>query len=331
MKKVVLFLLVSALCVGTGAFGAGKSESAKGPIVMKLAHGSQLSHPLQTASEQMASKVKERTNGAIEIQVFGNRQLGEERDNVEGLQLGTVDLTVVSTGPLVGLVPEVGIVDLPFLFTSSEHAYKVLDGEIGKELLRKFEPKGIVGVGFMENGWRMLTTSAKKKVVTPADFRGLKIRTMENRIHMSGFRNMGASPVPMVWGEAMTAMRQGIIDGQENAIPTLFANKIWEVQKYVALTRHLYTPYFTLMSKKTYDGLNESQRKIVIQAAKEAGDWQRQEMTRQSVALIEELRKNGMEVYEVDMKLFEGLANQTYKEFESQYPKELIDRIKAVK
>ena len=219
---------------------AGAQQKAP-EFVLKLGHGSQLKSPLQTTGEEFAKRIAEKTSGRVKIEVYGNMQLGQERDMVEGLQLGTVDLTMVSTGPLSGFAPGITVVDLPFLFSSEQHAYKVLDGEIGQGLLKQLEPKGIIGLAFLENGFRHITSN--KKIVTPADLKGVKLRTMENKVHMATFKEMGAAPVPMVWGEVYTSLGQKVIDGQENPIHIIYANALWEVQKYVILTGHFYTPY----------------------------------------------------------------------------------------
>lgn len=247
---------------------------------------------------------------------------------VEGLQFGTVDLTIVSTGPLGGSVPQIGVVDLPFLFNSSEHAYKVLDGQIGQSILSQFESRGIVGLAFMENGWRHLTVS-NVKVTKPEDLKGLKIRTMENRVHMDAFRAMGASPVPMVWGEVYTGLQQGIIDGQENPVPIVYTNALWEVQKYYALTGHFYTPYAFLMSKATFDKLPKDIQDVFKETALEVANYQRQLMEEDTNHQIDLLREQGMDVYEVDRSLFQEATRSVYDKYEAQFGKELLDAIGA--
>jgi tripartite ATP-independent transporter DctP family solute receptor len=271
MKKSIVLFIVMIVLVGF-LFAAGQSES-KGPVVLKLGHGAQASHPLQLTSEKFASIVKEKTEGRVDIQVFPNTQLGEERDMVEGLQLGTVDFVITSSGPIVSFVPEVGVVDLPFLFTSSEHAYKVLDGEIGQNLLSKFDDKGIIGLSFMENGWRSI--SSNKKIMSPSDLKGLKLRTMQNKVHMSAFSALGSSPLPMAWGEVYTSLQQGVIDGQENPPVIIATNALWEVQDYYALTRHFYTPYLFLMSKISASKISEADLAIIKEAAKEVTEYER--------------------------------------------------------
>ena len=169
------------------------------------AHTTPPDHPYTLGMVHYAQLVKERSRGRVAIQVHHSRELGDERQVVEGLQLGTIHLTVTSTGPLGGFVPEMNVVDLPFLFRNSEHAYKVLDGEIGRDLLNRFDRVGIKGLAFWENGFRHIT-SAKKPIREPGDLKSLKIRVMENRVHQAAFRQLGADATPMAWGEVFTSL-----------------------------------------------------------------------------------------------------------------------------
>lgn len=287
-----------------------------------------MSHPLEEASQKFAEIVSEKTDGAVEVEVYGNTQLGEEREMVEGLQLGTVDAAIVSTGPISGFVPEIGVVDLPFLFSSKEHAYEVLDGEIGQNLLDRFKEQGIVGLTFMENGWRHIT--ANKKIESPADLEGLKIRTMENDVHIAAFKALGANPNPMAWGEVYTGLQQGVIDGQENPIPIIYTNALWEVQDYTALTNHFYTPYVFLMSQATFDKLSEEQQQVVLDASKEVTQLQRELMAKASEEQIESLKEEGMEVYEVDTQPFKEATKEVYEQFEDKFGKDLIQQIEEM-
>lgn len=324
-SKRRLVVLLTGLFVLVMAF-SGIAQART--INMRLGHGAQLAHPTHHASLRFAELIAERTNGAVKIDVFGNTQLGQEREMVEGLQFGTVDITVVSTGPLTGFVPQIGVVDLPFLFNSSEHAYKVFDGEIGQGLLKQFEPRGIVGLAFWENGWRHLTTG-NRKVTTPDDLRGLKIRTMENRVHMDSFRAMGAAPVPMVWGEVYTGLQQGIIDGQENPITIVYTNALWEVQRYYALTGHFYGPHLVLMSKATFDRLSPEFQQIFRDTAIEVASFQRQLSAQEADRQVDLLREQGMDVYEVDRSLFQAATAHVASQYEATFGKDLLDAIRA--
>lgn len=304
------------------------SARAQAPIVIKAGHGGQTGHPTHGAMVRMAELMRERTGGQVRIDVFPDRQLGEERELVEGLQLGTVDMTAVSTGPLVSFVPQVGVLDLPFLFQDSAHAYRVLDGEIGRDILKRFEARSIHGLGYWENGWRHLTS--RNPVTSPADLRGMKLRTMQNPVHIQAFRNLGAAPVPMVWGEVFTSLGQGVIDGQENPLGVIALNSLWEVQRHVALTRHLYSPHLVLFSKARWDRLPQAVRDHITAIMPEVTAWQRAEVTRLDREAADLLRARGMTVSEVDIRPFQQATQQTYQQFRDRFDPALVARIQAM-
>lgn len=257
-------------------------------------------------------------------------QLGGERDMIEGLQIGSMDVVITSTGPLGNFVPEVYALDLPFLFRDYDHARKTLDGEIGQELLEKINENQLVGLAWTENGFRHVTNS-QRPVRTPEDLEGLKLRTMENRVHMEAFSEMGASPTPMAFPELFTALQQGVVDGQENPVTVITASKFWEVQGYVSLTGHVYSPAVVLASPILMDGLTEEQRGWFYEAAKASAAATRAEVNRLEDAGVALLRENGMEVItDIDKAPFAALAEPAYAVYTDQYGTEMVDRIKAV-
>jgi tripartite ATP-independent transporter DctP family solute receptor len=293
------FSLLAVVC----AFGL-IAEQASAQTVIKAAFGSQPGHPSFIGLERFKELVEEKTGGSVIVELYPDRQLGEERETVEGLQLGTVDLTVVSTGPLGAFVPQVNVLDLPFLFKDSDHVYRVLDGEVGQDLLQKFDAVGIVGLAWWENGWRHLT--AKKQIEQPSDLSGVKLRTMQNPVHIAAFQTLGAAPIPMVWGEVFTSLGQGVIDAQENPITVIYTNSLWEVQSHVMLTGHVYGPHAVLFSKATWGRLSEAEQQAVRDAAREATDYQRKTSASLEAENIEKLREKGMVVQEVDIGPFQS-------------------------
>jgi len=301
---------------------------AQQQIIIRAGHGGQTGHPTHGAMVRMSGMLRDRTNGQVRMDVFPDRQLGEERELVEGLQLGTVDMTSVSTGPLVSFVPQVGVLDLPFLFQDSAHAYRVLDGEIGRDILNRFAARGIHGLGYWENGWRHLTS--RNPVNSPADLRGMKLRTMQNPVHIQAFRNLGAAPVPMAWGEVFTSLGQGVIDGQENPLGVIALNSLWEVQRHVALTRHLYSPHLVLFSKARWDRLPANVRDLITGMMPEITAWQRAEVTRLDREAADLLRARGMTVSEVDIRPFQQATQQTYQQFRDRFDPALVARIQAM-
>jgi len=291
------------------------------------AHTTTAEHPYTLGMVRFAQLVRERSHGRIAIQIHHSRELGDERQVVEGLQLGTIQLTVTSTGPLGGFVPDMNVVDLPYLFRDAQHAYSVLDGAIGQSLLQKFEPIGIKGLAFWENGFRHVTT-AKTPVRKPSDLKGLKIRVMENRVHQAAFRALGADATPMAWGEVFTSLQQGLLDAQENPVPIVSTFKLYEVQKYLSLTAHVYSPAPLLMSKKAWDKLPSDLQKIVLDTARELAGTERGINRAQEQKQIGELRAKGMTIIEdPDRAAFRDAMRPAITPFESQFGKDLIQRI----
>jgi tripartite ATP-independent transporter DctP family solute receptor len=270
------------------------------------------------------------TKNKVKVDLYPSTQLGNERDLVEGLQLGTIDLVVTSTGPVGGFVPKMFVVDLPFLFRNREHAYKVLDGPIGKDLLAALSAKGIKGLAFWENGFRQITNHVRP-IDKPEDLKGIKIRTMENKVHLASFRAFGASPTPMAWSEVYTALQQKTIDAQENPIAIIYHQKIFEVQKYIALTGHFYSPALLLMSEKTFTGLSKNVQKIMTDIALECATYERNLLRDSEAKQLSELKAKGMQVTTPDKKPFQDAATSVYKEFEPQFGKEMVDKIIATK
>jgi tripartite ATP-independent transporter DctP family solute receptor len=299
-------------------------------VVLKLGHAVAPEHPYHLGAVRYSELVAQRTKSKVKIDVYPSAQLGNERDMVEGLQLGTIDLVVTSTGPLGGFVPRMFIVDLPFLFRDREHAYKVLDGPIGRELLDAFAAKGIKGLAFWENGFRQITNNARP-IEKPQDLKGIKIRTMENKVHLASFKAFGASPTPMAWSEVYTALQQKTIDAQENPIAIIYFQKIYEVQKYLALTGHFYSPTPLLMSLKAFNNLPTDIQKVMLETAIECAKYERNLLSDNEAKQLAELKAKGMRMTTPNKKPFQDAAVSVYKEFESQFGKEMIDKIIATK
>jgi TRAP-type transport system periplasmic protein len=206
------------------------------------------------AIDAFAKEVETRTKGRIKVQPFYSGSLGGERESIEAVQLGTQELTFTSTGPVPNFVPEARILDVPFLFRDKAHARLVLDGAIGAEMLAKFEAKGFKALAWGENGIRHMTNS-KRSVVNPEDLKGLKMRTMENPVHIAAYKGFGIVTTPMAFPEVFTALQQGTVDGQENPLSVIMAAKFDQVQKHLSLTGHVYSPAIFLMNKAAFDKL----------------------------------------------------------------------------
>ena len=312
--------------VGAAAFAA-TAASAQQSVV--IGHSLSADSHYGVGADAFIAKLEELSGGEFTGEQAPAGQLGGERDMIEGLQIGSLDLVITSTGPLGNFVPEVYALDLPFLFRDYDHARSVLDGEIGQELLAKIDENDLVGLAWSENGFRHVTNS-QRPVRTPEDLQGLKLRTMENRVHMEAFTNMGASPTPMAFPELFAALQQGVVDGQENPIPVITASKFWEVQNNVSLTGHVYSPAVVLASPILFDGLTEEQQGWFREAARAAADATRAEVSRVEEAGVQTLRDNGMEVVtDIDKAPFAELAQPSYAVYTDEYGTEMVERIQA--
>lgn len=296
--------------------------------VMNMAFTPPLESHYGDAGKAFAAKIDELSGGDIEISLKPAGALGGERDVIEGLQIGTVELTISSTGPIGNFVPAVYALDFPFLFKDYDSAHAVLDGEIGDEILAEFTDYGIIGLAWAENGFRHVTNSAHP-IRTPEDMKGLKLRTMENEVHIAAFEDLGAAPTPMSWTEVITSLQQGTIDGQENPIPIVTANNMWEVQKNISLTGHVYSPALVAMSRIHWDGLSEEEQGWFREAAHAAAEASRATVARTEAEGIALMKENGMEVVEdPDKEAFAKAVEPVYDEYGPRYSPELIQRIR---
>jgi tripartite ATP-independent transporter DctP family solute receptor len=278
--------------------------------------------------DTFAAEVDKRTSGRIKIQTFYSGALGAERESIEAVQLGTHELTLTSTGPVPNFVPEARILDIPFLFRDKAHARAVLDGPIGQEMLAKFESKGFKALAWGENGVRHMTNS-KRSVNSPDDLKGLKMRTMENPVHVAAYKGLGIVTTPMAFTEVFTALQQGTVDGQENPLSVIMAAKFEQVQKHLTLTGHVYSPAIFLMNKASFDKLSADDKRHFLEAAKVAVKANRDRVDADDARGVQELRAKGMQVVEnVDKGRFIKQLEPVNAEFEKQFGKANIDRIR---
>ena len=281
--------------------------------------------------DTFAKEVEKRTAGRYKIQTFYSGSLGGERESIEAVQLGTQELTFTSTGPVPNFVPEARILDIPFLFRDKTHARRVLDGQIGQDMLVKFEPKGFKALAWGENGVRHMTNS-KRAVNAPDDLKGLKMRTMENPVHIAAYKGFGIVPTPMAFPEVFTALQQGTVDGQENPLSVIMAAKFDQVQKHLSLTGHVYSPAIFLMSKAAFDKLSAADKTAFLESAREAAKANRARVDEDDAKGVAELRSKGMSIVEnVDKSKFVSVLGPVNADFEKQFGKAEIDKIRAVK
>lgn len=307
----------------------GKDASAPTQaVVLKLGTTVNEQDSFQVAAEKFAELVAEKTNGAYTIEIYPNASLGDERTMLEGMQMGTLDMGIITSGPFVNFIPEMGVLDMPFLFPDNEAAYTVLDGEVGQELLDKFEGVNLKGLAYAERGFRNLTNNVRP-VATPQDIKGLKIRVMQNEVYISTFESLGVNAVPMAWTEALTALQQNTIDGQENPVNVIHSHKLWESQKNLTLTRHAYAAAIITMSLKKFQSLPEDVQLIFKEAAQEAAEYERKWVADNEASQLADIEANGMKVEKnPDIDAFKAAVAPTYEKYGAQY-KDLIDRIDA--
>ena len=320
-----------AVALLTGVVAALPSAPALAQDIMKMNISIAQNSHYGVAIDTFAKEVEARTNGRYKIQNFYSGALGAERESIEGVQLGTMDLTMTSTGPVPNFVPEVAILDIPFLFRDYAHARSTLDGPIGQEMLLKFPPKGLVALAWGENGFRHMTNN-KRPVNVPEDLKGLKMRTMENPVHIQAYKQFGILPTPMAFTEVFTALQQGTVDGQENPLSVISAGKLGQVQKHVSLTGHVYSPALILMSKGKWDKLSAADKEVFTAAAKEAVKANRARIDEDERRVVAELKGQGVTVVEVvDKAKFQTALAPTFVEFGKRFGQDNIDKIRNAK
>jgi tripartite ATP-independent transporter DctP family solute receptor len=278
LKKIIfpLTALIIALIISSCSEGQNNVPSkGKGKITFKLASMTPMNHTYNQGALMFAELVRQRSNGRIEITIFSDGKLGKgEKELLEAIQQGTINFYVGSTGPVSAFCPSMGILDLPFLFRDYAHVDKILDGPVGRKLLEDLGEANIKGLAFWENGFRNLTNS-KKVVKNPSDAEGLKIRTMENKIHLTAWKAVGVNPVALPFGDLYGDLQKKSIDGQENPIGVIYSSKFNEVQKYLSLTQHVYSPALIAVSPKTWQTISKEDQEMLLNTAAEVAPYQR--------------------------------------------------------
>jgi tripartite ATP-independent transporter DctP family solute receptor len=314
-----------------GALTLGLVSVTQAQVVMRnsvsIAQNSHQGNGIDVLSQE----VEKGTNGRIIIKNFFSGSLGGERESIESVQLGTQELTGTSTGPIPNFVPAVKILDIPFLFRDKAHARAVLDGPIGQAMLKEFDSKGFKALAWSENGVRHMTNN-KRPINLPDDLKGLKMRTMENPVHVAAYKGFGIITTPMAFPEVFTALQQGVVDGQENPLSVIMAAKFEQVQKYMTLTAHVYSPALLLMNKASFDKLSPADQKVFLDAAKLAVIATRARVDKDDASGVTELRSKGMSIIEnFDKAAFVAKLAPVFTQFEKDFGKDKIDAIRNYK
>lgn len=306
------------------------SQAEKEHRVLKLAHGLSVTHPVHQAMALFSDLVHERTSGQLRIVLYSSEQLGSERECLELLQIGSLDMTKVSTSVLENFVPAMGVLSLPYLFRDEEHRLRTLEGEVGRALLRAGEKRGLLGLCYYDAGSRSFYTR-RKPIFEPADLKGLKIRTQESPTSMKMVRAFGGAPTPISWGELYSALQQGVVDGAENNPPSFYFSRHYEVCKHYCLDEHTAVPDVLLVSMKTWNRLPTEWQSILQQVAQESAEFQKKlwkEATRQA---LEEVEKKGIQILYPDKSLFLEKVKAIHEEYRSNPEFSLIlQKISAI-
>ena len=317
--------LLSALALGAALVPA---MAAAQSIELRLAHVVNEQDGFHIAAEKFAELVEARTDGEVSVEIFPNAQLGDERTLLESMQIGTVDMGVITNGPVANFVEEIAVFELPFLFPSREAAYEVLDGPVGQDLLDELERVNLKGLAYAERGFRNLTNS-RGPVTEPADLDGLKLRVMENPVYVDTFRELGANAVPMAWTEALTAMQQGTIDGQENPVNVIHSFELNETQTHMTLSRHTYAPAIFVMGMPTWSELPADVQAVIKEAAQEAAEHERRVNAEMEAEQLADLKASGMAVVEdADLAAFREAVDPVYDKYSDRFG-EYLERIRA--
>lgn len=286
---------------------------------LSLNHVGATDHPYHTGSLKFAELVKEYTNGSVTVDVFPASQIASGAKSIEFVQMGTLDIAVESTMAFSNFVPEIGVLDMPFLFSSKEEAFTVLDGPVGKKLEEIAETQGFKIIGWWDNGFRSIT-SVKGLVAKPSDLNGLKIRTPESAVFLATFRTLGSIPTPMAVSEVFSSLQLGTVDASENSDSNNIMNKYMEVCPYYSVTKHIYTAEPVVMSTDRFDAFTPEEQEAILKAAKEATAIQRAESLKLDESNMETVRNAGVSFNIVeDVSEFQAACQPVYQQFDAEY------------
>lgn len=325
------FALALALGVAVG-FAADVRAQNKTVIKLGWTTSDGAQDPYAVGARAFKERVEAASGGRIEVQLFPNRQLGDEKPMLEGMRLGTVDAGIITNAVVAQIEPSFQVNDLPFLFENEAQAQRVLDGPVGQKLAAKLEQKGVKLLGFMEGGFRNMINNVRP-VEKPDDVKGVKYRVMQNPVFIGLFSSLGGNAIPMAWGETFTAVQQGTIDGLEIPLAVIEQSKYFEVTKYLSLTNHTYSAITLLMAKRAFDRLPDDLKKIVVTASAEATKAQRASAGAFAKEVVTKLEKAGMKVNRIsDFKPFRASVQGVYEQFKPTIGADLMqEALAAVK
>jgi TRAP-type transport system periplasmic protein len=326
MLKSTLLAAVGALALMTGTANAQFTERT-----IRVSNGINQDHPVGNGIAKMTACLTDKSGGKLKLQAFWGGALGGDLQATQALRSGTQEMVVTSSSPLVGILPDLGVFDLPFLFSNEKEADAILDGPFGKYMADKLPSVGLVNLSYWENGFRNLTNS-RKPVTRVEDFPGLKVRVMQNNVFLDTFRTLGANAVPMAFQEVFAALETKAIDGQENPFVTIDTSKLYEVQKFLSVTNHAYTPFLFLYSKALWDKLSADEQKALTDCAAEGQKEQRSVSRALSSKSLANVKAQGMQVNEIapaEQKRMRDAVKPVYERAAATVGKDTVDRIQA--
>ena len=322
MKKQIVFIAISLLLLSGCQLSKVKT--------IKLAHGLDVTHSVHLALEFFGEEIHRISNGQLKVEIYPNSQLGSEREILELIQIGSLHMTKVSAATLENFAPKSKVLGLPYLFKNRAHAFRVLDGEIGQNLLEDSQRYRLKGLGYYDAGYRSFYTK-ERPVDHPDELKGLKIRVMESVTAMNMVRSFGGAPTPISWGELYTSLQQGVVDGAENNPPSFYLSKHYEICKYYSLNEHTYSPDVIIVGNSFWNELNEEQQLWMSKAVNASIHFQRKLWAEHEANALKEVVKAGVEIVYPEKDVFMELAQKVHEQYlQDEELKSIITQIKAL-
>ena len=327
MRHLRTLIVAAAAAIGFAGTANAQFEARN----IRVSNGVNQEHPVGNGLAKMASCAAEKSGGKMRVQGFWGGALGGDLQATQALRSGTQEMVITSSSPLIGILPDLGVFDLPFLFANEKEADAVLDGDFGKYISDKLPGVGLVNLAYWENGFRNLTNS-RRPVAKLEDLQGLRVRVMQNNVFLDTFRTVGTNAVPMAFQEVFSALETKAIDGQENPFVTIDTSKMYEVQRFLSVTRHAYTPFLVLYSKALWDKLSKDEQTALQACAIEGRNEQRRVSRQLSDTSLANLKKHGMQVNELataEQGRLRDAVKPVYERHSATIGKETVDRMTA--
>ena len=294
----------------SAVLSAGLAFAASAETVIKIGHGAAESFHMHRALLKFEELVETGSNGEIDVQIFPSSQMGPDREMIEGVQTGVLEMAIPPSSFFAGWDPAFAVIELPYMYASKDIAFDVLDGAAGDSMLARVENQGLVGLGWLELGVRNVTNNVRP-IASPQDLEGVKLRTMKVPAHVATFESLGANPTPMNFGEVYSALQQGVIDGQENPLAIITSQRFYEVQKYLSTTGHVFAVYMPVVSKPFFDSLSAEHQQLIRASMARARAHQAELVAAEDASQLDEIRSAGVEVLELTAEQRQAFADQT--------------------